>query len=335
VLFPSGFKGNLVDMLAAMRLLNIKQEFIRKRSFTSESKKSVVSFNSLQESFNNATGLKNVSEASFIIKFIKATLSSCIKLHNKGFPGGWINSSRRSNGVKSDFALINILGWTEKVPSNHKLVETIFNTVDLTSTKPPTGKVVNLTQDRRNFSHQEFRTAVALVLPRVDSTNPKSFEDMVKLDPLSVKSLTICNNFVLDGRLPLVNSLNECYALKVSLKNPKSKTKEIHYKISRDRMLGLSANIPLIDSKGVKYDTFGDIPENFQKVLREKYRFPTKRREIEETVLQDGEEQNMNIDAIEASTEPPSGKKRKITKGQAQEALRRSGRLHRSSATKK
>jgi len=73
--YSSDFIGNAVECLAAMRLLNIKEEFIRKRKFKKDSNKSSVSFNTLSETFNNTCGLKATGEISFIQKFI-----SCIEL---------------------------------------------------------------------------------------------------------------------------------------------------------------------------------------------------------------------------------------------------------------
>jgi len=321
--FPSGFTGNLVDMVAAMRLLNLKQEFIRRRKFSKESGKAPVSFNTLQESFNVTAGLKGGSDQPFVSRFIKASLNSCIKAHNKSFPGGWIHSSRVNNSVKSDFALLNVLGWTEKVPSNHKMLEVLFNTVDPTN-DPKKFKVINITADKRQFSHQEFRTAVALTLPRIDSSKPS--DDDMKLDPLSVKSLKICDNFVQGKRDVLVDSLNESYALKVSLKNPKTKTREIHYKISRERTLGLSANLPLIDSKGKSYDSFKDLPSGTQTFLREKFRYPSKKR-----VHDDGD--NMEVEVTDVPTPVERAgvgaqeKRKRLTKGQAKLAIRKSGRI--------
>jgi len=323
--FSSGFTGNLVDMIAAMRLLNLKSEFIRKRKFSKESGRSPVSFNALQESFNTATGMKSGSDQPFISRYVKAVLNSCIKSHNKNFPGGWVHSSRVNNSVKSDFALLNVLGWTEKTPSHHKMLEVLFNTVDPVDESNKKFKLVNITSDKRNFSHQEFRTAVALTLPRIDTTSPSKHEEDVKYDPLSVRSLTICNNFVCDKRDQLVDSLNESYALKVSLKNPKSKTKEVHYKISRERMLNSSVNIPLKDSKGKVYSSFKELPQGTQKFLREKFRYPVKRRNDSDSQQMEVETQNVPA-SVEHAGEA-SQKRRKLTRGQARDAIRKSGRL--------
>jgi len=112
--YPTGFKGNLVVLLSAMRLLNMKSEFLRRRKFANDSGKSPVSFNSLLETFNTLSGLKTDNSMTYTQNCIKSILSSCVKAHNKGFPGGWINASRSLNLVKSDYALVNLLDGQKK-----------------------------------------------------------------------------------------------------------------------------------------------------------------------------------------------------------------------------
>lgn len=326
--FGSGCEFNLVECIAAMRLLNIKQEFIRKQKFSQESKKSPTSFNMLQETFNVSAGLKS-KESSYVIKFIKTVIKSMIAKHNRGFPGGWIHASRTRNKVKSDFALLNIMGWTEKVSSTHKLNEVIFNTVDPRKEDDPKSKdrIINITADKRQFLHAEFRTAVALTLPRLDTSEPSKFDSDYKLDPLSVRSLQICNNFCSEKRDLLVDQLNEAYIFRMSEKNPKSKTKAIHYKIARDRLLKLSSNMPLIDARGRRFTSFSNIPAPAQKWLREKFRYPVKRTIDEVSGSNTTEVQMEGVIAVQASPLTRPNKKAKLTKGEAKQAVRKSGRL--------
>jgi hypothetical protein len=320
--FSSGFKGTLVSILAAMRLLNRKSEFLRRRKF-SDSSKSPTSYNVLQETFNSMSSLKRDNSLDFVINFTKAVLASSVKPYNDGFPGGWIHSSRAINGVKSDFALANILGWTEKVPSHHKMMEVLFNTVDPPSDTTGLKKdtVVNLTQDKRNFTHREFRTALALTLPRI-RLSQGNCDDML-LDPFSVRSLKICNNFCSGKREILVDRLNESYGLRVSLKNPKSKTREVHYKNSRDRLLNASSNMPLIDGDGKEWQ-FSALPKKVQKFFRDKFRYPEDRKR-DRTVDDTTDPDNADVGMTDA-TQPP-GKRRKVTRGVANETVRKSGRL--------
>jgi hypothetical protein len=323
--FDGGFQCNAVEMIAAMRLLNLKDEFLRKQKFAQNTKRSPVSFNKLQETFNVHFGLKGQGEQSYVVRFIKATLSSCIKLHNKGFPGGWINALRVRNGVKSDFALINMLGYTEKVPSNHKLLKVIFDTVDNDSDSKK-AKIVNITQDKREFLHSEFRTAVALTLPRLNTDLPSKHEEQMKVDPLSVKDLQVCRNFCGQKRDLLVDALNESYVFRMSVDNPKSKTAPIHYGLKRNRMLALSANIPLMNAKGTVFDRFSDLPEGTQKFLREKFRYPLKKRVAEDSQQQDVE---MNVEETQTvgNLNVPTKRRRIMSRGQAKETTRKSGRL--------
>jgi hypothetical protein len=328
--FQSGFKSTAVGILTAMRLLNAKSEFIRRKNFPRESGKVPISFNVLQETFNTLTGLRSDQSMPFSISMIKAILASCIKQHNKGYPGGWIHATRTQNSVKSDFALTNLLGWVEKVPSEHKLLEVLFNTVDLpddsNDIKKPT--VINITKDKRNFTHREFRTAVALSLPRVVRSNPEQALKDLSLDPFSVKSLAICNTFCLDKRDRLVDQLNEAYAFRISLKNPKSKTKEIHYKNSRDRLLALSANIPLRLLNGKVVETFSALPKELQKTFRDKFRYPLKKRDREAASDEEPDADMTDVAQVATTDNPPPLKRqKKITRGQASAAARESGRL--------
>lgn len=329
--FGTGFHGTLPCLLATMRLLTNKQEFLRKRKLGEG--KSATTFFELQQSFNVHAGWKTDENNGYGVRFVKSCIQSCLKANNRRFPGSWIHSTRKINGVKSDFALINKLGWTEFCPSHHKALEVLFNTVDEDKevvgevTKVTGRQLINITQDKRNFIHQEFRTALALCLPRIDTSSKVSLDDQLKIDPLSVKSLDTIKNFKEPSRMDLVDRLNESYALRVSLKNPKSKTREVHYKISRDRLLASSANIALIDGKGVKFDKLDNVPKHVIAYMRRKFHYPEKR------TLGEGADVltsvHMIVDGAAGDAEPSSSprKRRKMTKGEASAAVRRSGRL--------
>jgi hypothetical protein len=323
--FSSGFKGNSVEVLAAMRLLNIKQEFVRKRKYSKDSKKVTTAFNTLQEAFNKNCGLNwGPDVASFVVKFIKAVFISCIKVHNKYFPGGWIHSSRVSNSCKSDEAMLATLGWRVKAPSNHKIMEVLFNTVDPDDKSNGKFKLVNITKDKRQFTYQEFRTAVCLSLPKLDTQKPDSMEKDLVVGTLDFKNSNILKTFASPKMSTVVDALEQSFNFKVSIKDPKSKTKEIHYRNSRNALLNSTSSVPLIDANGTSYDKFSSLPEKTQKFLREKYRFTSKRsRPIEENAVASSSSAPMEVDS---SAQPPSKKKR-MTKGQAAEATRKSGRL--------
>jgi len=76
--FTSGFKGNGASILAAMRLLNVKSEFLRKRKYSRESGKFSTSYNTLQETFNLKLGVKADTSMPFSQSMFKAILSSAV-----------------------------------------------------------------------------------------------------------------------------------------------------------------------------------------------------------------------------------------------------------------
>jgi len=73
-------------------------------------------------------------------------------------------------------------------------------------------------------------------------------------------------------------------------------------------MLGLSANIPLVDANGLKYETFSKLPEKTQTLLREKFRYPSKRRAEEPAPAETTGEQTMIDSPVEGETQPPPPK---------------------------
>jgi hypothetical protein len=274
----SSYKAPPPCLLASMRLLQSKDHLVR-RSTTSGS--TALNVFSLQQRFNESLGLKSEDQNTYSIKLLKGILASCVKPHNKGFPGGWVHHNRGLNKVKSDSGLLNVLGWVEKIPSNHKLLDVLFNPVDSTfgivdgKSKIVSQKLRNLTQSGTNMTFQEFRTAVLLSAPRM--TFDGDFESQLKKEPLEIKNPIAADYFSKSELTGIVSALNTSFAFKVNLKNPKSKTTLVHYNNARNRLLSLTANKEIVDGKGLSYKTFSEIPENVQTFFRRKYRYPVKR----------------------------------------------------------
>jgi hypothetical protein len=192
--FPTGYVGNLPCILASMRLLNSKRDYLRKRTRL-PSGVSPVAFYNLQEMFNSVSGLKSEEQKGWPLEVTKAALNSCIAMNNTGFPGGWTYQNRSKNSVKSDMALVQLLGWIPKAPSKEKLLEVIFNTVDEDAAVGEDGKrrvtkrsIVNISKDKRPMSLPEFRTGVSLLLPYVNPLSDKPVKEQIHVDTLSIKS---------------------------------------------------------------------------------------------------------------------------------------------------
>jgi len=325
ITFTPHITANVVEMLSMMRLLNSKSEFVRKNK---SNKYDSLSFFMLSEKMSLTAGFKGDQANTYISKVMRAILLSSVQHRNTGFPGGWIHSIRASNKVKHDVALLLNMGWVPKTPSPFMVSTVLFNTVD-PAPKAKEYALVNITQDKRNFSFQEFRTAVALTLPKLDTTvkESKLLDEQINSQPLEAKSLRVNWLYTSSKRDLLVDSLVRAFIFKVSEKDPKSKTKLVHYKQARDRMLNLSANIPLVDAEHRPFKTFSDLPEHIQKMLREKFRYPLKRGNDDVEMQIDQQTGTATVETTAADNNKGAKRRRLMTKGQAHESLRRSGRL--------
>jgi len=339
--FQTGYKANLPGILASMRLLNWKREYLRVRPRLPQGV-SPVAFYDLQETFNTLSGLKNEESKGWQVECLKAIFASCIKHTNTGFPGGWIHQNRVKNNAKSDFALIQCLGWTEKICNKSKLLEVLFTTVDEES-KVENNKrivtkrtIVNVTRDKRPFGLPEFRTGVAMLLPRVCTSSDISIKEQIKVDSLSVMTLPTLTSSMDKHMVEAIDILNDAYTLRVSVSNPKSKTKPVHYQAKRGQLLTASARLQYVDAEGHSYKGLFDLPDKILKQFCQIFPYTLKvRREVEESTNQlSNMEVDSNVPAGQSSAgqviNPP--KRVRISKGQATEIRRRSGRIARKAA---
>jgi hypothetical protein len=293
----SPFKGTPPALLAAMRLLSMKDGLLRKISFQKGSKRTAVTCFRLQELFNSFVGLKADNSSSFTLRLFKAIMASCIKPYNKGFPGGYSHAMRSGNNVKNSNAVLTKLGWVTKVPPQLMINEVVFNTVDLSFAEVEGKKKVvgrslqNISSKKRNFSFQEFRAACAMTLRKLDINSQEGFDTQLKKDSLDPQLETVISNFSTNEAMTAVNALQQSYAFKVTIGAKGSKTTLTHYENSRNKFLGLTSNMKLVTGNGSEFDTFSSLPEGVQNYLRKKFRYPLKRaREPEEVVASTSQE---------------------------------------------
>jgi hypothetical protein len=298
----SGFKGNLVAILAAVKLLFEKSEFIRKRPARSKGEKVVVdNTTSLLKLFNTQAGL-DVSNKGYCFLFVKTVLAMCVKPLHTNFPGGWMKACKDINGVKSHEGLLVKLGYSLKVADSHKLKNVIFTDAPQIGDSPNAMRPFNDKED--SLTYIEFRAVVALILPKLDSTSKANFDEQLKVDPLKVRSKHTLDAYKAK-REKCVDALNIANAYKISIDSPrKSKTKPVHYEAARNHVLKLSHDIPLIDARGQEYSTFNDIPESVRKYLRKSYFYPERDRKRS---AKDAE----SADEMETDNAPTSKKSKK------------------------
>jgi len=154
---------------------------------------------------------------------------------------------------------------------NHSMVKSIiYNRVIQKSNK---FTITQITEDG-DQDYQEFRTMVALVLPKIDPSSEEAFLDQLKKDPASTdwkKELII--ELKTKAWVDFIDTCRLAFAIKVGCDRPKSKATPQQYDSTRMRALKLSAKVSLIDKTGHKYDRFEDLPSKLQDHFKSKYHF--------------------------------------------------------------
>jgi hypothetical protein len=257
--FSSGFKGNLVEILCAIRVLNAKLGMVRARPTPPKGNRVVpVTLQNLKANYNLKAGLDKTSSA-YGLKFVKATLALLCRSTNMHFPGGWINSARKSNGVTTTEGLLHSLGYTFVVPPDIKIRSVLMTR---TTIDPKGNKKLSPRGDTEDSVYTELRTALALSLPKIDPKSSTSIETQMKTDVLSIKNQSTISAFKENKRLKCVDALNTAYAIQQACKDPKSKAKPEHFESARNHLLHMSYMIDLRDAGSQSYTRISDIPSN-------------------------------------------------------------------------
>jgi hypothetical protein len=301
------YNGNLPTILATLHLLNIKQTFLRKKTPKKGETVSYVNSQELRNSFNQRSGITNSN--SYAMKVVKSLLATITSVKNKRFPGSWIRSNRTRNNVKSDLGLISVLGYTEKIPYNHKLHTVIFNDTVVS----PNGKLrIRTKSDETEFkelSFLEFRSAVALTAPRVSPKNQDAPSKQIGVEPLHVRSATMIKCFDDPKYFKSIDRLNRAHAILVAQGRSTSKSSPVHYEQARNEFLHSTAKIPIKDHTGKEYDSIKELPKPLLEFLCRLYRFQYgKKRKAEDN--KDSADA-MDVEATASIPDPPASKKPK------------------------
>jgi hypothetical protein len=312
--FKSGFKANLVEIQAALRILNSKSEMVRVRpSRKGEAPISATTREELKAKYNLQAGL-NVSSQAFGLRFIKNVLAVLVRPSNKQFPSGWISAAKKRNEVKAAEGLLHCLGYTYKVCPDIK-VESVLKTD--TTTDPKGVEKLHPKGENFKFGYAEFRTAVALTLPKITPNSDLAYDKQVKQDVLGIKSVQTLKAFTSPKRANLVDATNMAFAIYQSCSNPKSKAKAEHFKNARNHVLNASNLVDLVDATGTSYNKFSDIPEKVQKYLAKRYGYTLSskrsREESPEPMDEDPQNPSGNEDPLEPT--PPAAKVRRTSGG--------------------
>jgi hypothetical protein len=206
------------------------------------------------------------------------------------------------------------MGWSYIIPSNHKLRTVLYTEV----TKDPSG---NLKLHRKDISNgskttwPEFRTAIALSLPKLKNLDSVSFENQIKIEPLDVKNPSIVSNFKPsqnNKRADMVNVLNEAFGLVIGLQSNIKEIRPETYLSKREHLLNLSAHVPILDGNSHEYSKWNEVPSNMKGFLHKNFDHPIS-----------GEKKRTQPDSTATQKESaPVSKKQKQTIAPSEDAMR-------------
>jgi hypothetical protein len=298
------YQCNLPTILASLHLLAMKQSFLRKRTPKKNEQVVVCNSSELRNLFNTRAGLGDKT-SSYTTSVVKQLLQNISSVSNKRFPGGWIRSNRLMNNVKTDNGLIYKLGYTEKLPYNHKLQSIIFNdTVDGPDGRKKIRSKFN-EKEYKTLSYIEFRLGTVLTCSRIDPSSEDSFDKQIKIEPMAVKSASALNCFNDSKYHKAIDTLNRAHALLVTVPKSTSKTSAIHYEIARNELLHISAKVPIKDHNGNSYEKISDLPKPVYDYCCKLYRFNKSKRDV--SAMEIDETTKPSEEVLEAI-----GKKRKL-----------------------
>jgi len=304
--FPSGFKGNLVEILGAIRILRLNLDVVRKRpqpSGKNAPRVHTTSIGDLQDLFNEKFGLKRSDLPPWAISSLKAILSESTKSNQVFFPGGVIHAVRVRNTVRTADGVLAKLGYVPVVPQDQKLREVLLTRTCEKEDKDK-AKYIALVPDSEwkanGCSFVELRTAVTLSLGKYNPKVDKGPKDQVEVESLA--SITKETRSYYKEHADTVDALNYAYAVKISLKDKRSKSKPSHYEEARNRLLNSTSNRPFKDALGNTYLRFQDTPDQIRSYLEKKYHFKKNdaKRPAEDIMLVDNAPEKVAVE------DPPS-----------------------------
>jgi hypothetical protein len=280
-------KANLVELIAALRVLKLHNHLIRKSR-----RDDTITQQMLRETFNVRAGLKETGTDPWLINLVKGVLAELTKV-TQPFPGSWIHTIRDANKVKSNIGLLGIMGWVPRVANPTKIQHILLSkTREEETTVAPkqlkskavigtgtkTKSTVLYRVDDANtpegITHREFRLGASMLLPFLNPKSNKSIKDQLSVDPLSIRKSHIVD-FYNQNQL-IVDACNLAYANRVASERKDSKATPRTFSASRGRAVTLSKDVAFMDYQGIYYPRWIDVPDNIreglQKLLHRKVR---------------------------------------------------------------
>jgi len=281
--FKTGLKANLVELLAATKVLRKYQGTVQKVPTPKGKKSLTTSLDDLRASFNGRAGLNEHGLPAFSAIFVKSVLNELTKPNNSRFPGKWMNSLKVTNGVKSYSGILYKLGFEGSVANPQKTIAVVRTTIaekvsqdkgktkkQEASRKGDSQKKFELlvqTKDKapEGINHREFRLGAFLLLPLLDPTSKQGPKDQLSRDPITIREKTI-TSFYKRNR-DVVDAMNLAYATMKAIGKKDSKASPLGYRSARGYAISLTANREWMDANGTKYPKLSDVPEHCRNFL--------------------------------------------------------------------
>jgi hypothetical protein len=275
--FKGGFKANLVEILAAIRLLRRQGSRLKRRPRLrlrdgKFAESIVVNQDILKTTFNEKAGLKAAVASSYTGLLVRAVLAELTKVTNSDFPGRWVSTLKDTNDVTTNSGVLAKLGYVPIVADVHKLINVLNTKVIRTLDKTTVTNSVMAAYDfskGEEYSYQEFRTAVCVSLPFIAPASQIEMQKQI-IEPMKVDDINILRSFQRDSEI--VDAINLAYAIKQAVLSKSNKTATVtHFYNAREHLLGLTANRSFYDNSGNSYQKYKDIPAHVRGFFEKQY----------------------------------------------------------------
>ncbi|USW07203.1 hypothetical protein [Downy mildew lesion associated ormycovirus 3] len=304
--FKTGFKANVVELLAAIRLMRRYGSTLQKQVAPKGHKSVQVTTEDLKSSLNGRAGLLEKGTSDFCLTFVKAVFNELTKPNGKSFPGKWVASVKASNKTKSNLGVLYKLGYETRVVNVQKVMSVVTHDVVLKDSLVPElwkkkddGKVAFRFRDLSVLTEAQRKKLPEL--PKADNSNtevvpipgkirmsastthrefrlacmmllplidPKS--EISPKDQLNTDPLSVKSKHILayySSNRDVVDATNLAYATYKAIGVKGSKATNLGFRSARGHAISLSANRVWMDKTGKEYKSFMEIPEHTRDFL--------------------------------------------------------------------
>jgi hypothetical protein len=305
-----GYEANPVEMLGLLKVLNANYYLCRKAPARKDKITNTLQSSEVREAFNLHCGLKT-AKSDWVLQFITEALAFAVRPTTESFPGCFIHAAKERMKVKSSQALLQTCGWVPIVPHTVRGHTIVYNKV---AEKDGKKSLFRLPEDSM-LDFPEHRTLVALALPKINPESSVTFEDQLKKDPMShiwnKSQLTV---YASKGYIEFLDAVNTAYNIHTACHDPKGKATAAHFEQIRGLVLRKSANLPLVDARGISYASFKELPDNIRKFFLRKYQWKAGASKRARSPEQSGEKVSfMEVEVqlpttVSQTAEPPAKK---------------------------